>query len=410
MLIALRDGRHPALLGQPTAPSHAAAVGRTGVPPDGRHPPLLGQSTTACRIGAPVAASSPEAATASGAPALPGVPTHAAPLESARSLCSSMSEPATALSLSDDLWLVVLAQLTVTSFADAAAVSCTCRRFAQLVRANALPLVAPLAVAISTARCASDAAFEAEHGPRTAALSAIAAALSLPHIEAAERWACALQRGRCRVSDGSWCAHGLCASVPLGPLPKPGVAALFDAASKGGGGECERTAHVQRALATVLEAVGAPRLALLRWLRLAEPPFGCPRAQLRVGLYYYSGIRALTSGIRDSRNLRAPQPDRGTVARAHAAAGAFGKVVVNVKARDDEAALAGAYLGFMHLDALGVAQCGTAARRCFVAAAQRGSADAADMLRELDAERGWPPHARAPGGAAAVPLALAGSR
>lgn len=304
------------------------------------------------------------------------------------------AERAGAHSLSDDLMLLVLARLAAGSFADVAAVLCTCRRFAQLVRGNALPLVAPLAGAISAARCASAAALEAEGSPRAAALGAIAAALAARRAGAtAETWVRGLQLGPCRVCDGSWCSHGLCMAADFGPRPKPGVAALLEAAAADGGTGKAADA-VGRTLATVLEAVGAPRLALLGWMELAEPPSSCPRAQLRVALHYHSGLQTARElvGAR-----RAPKADRGCAARAHAAVGAFSKVMANERARDDEAALAGTYLGFMHLDALGVPQNDGAARRCFALAAQRGGDDAADMLRELEAERGWPPVTRASG-------------
>ena len=145
------------------------------------------------------------------------------------------------------------------------------------------------------------------------------------------------RRGPCRVADGAWCSHGLCASTPRAPRPKPGVAMLLEAAVEGLGGGA-RACNAACALATVLEAAGAPRLALRQWLALAEPPAACPRAQLRVALHHHSGIRGASE-------LRVARPDRGSTARAHAAASAFGKVGANPHARPEEAALAGTYLG-----------------------------------------------------------------
>ncbi|KAG8462047.1 hypothetical protein KFE25_011497 [Diacronema lutheri] len=295
--------------------------------------------------------------------------------------------------LTDDAVFLLFARLAASSLADLAAASCTCRRLARLARAHAPALLAPLADAVSAARRARPAAHEAEQGARATALAALGAALAPAADEAfADRWMRELQRGPCRVADGAWCSHGLCASTPRAPRPKPGVAMLLEAAVEGLGGGA-RACNAACALATVLEAAGAPRLALRQWLALAEPPAACPRAQLRVALHHHSGIRGASE-------LRVARPDRGSTARAHAAASAFGKVGANPHARPEEAALAGTYLGFMHLDALGLPKCDSAARRCFVAAARLGSVDAAEMLRELDAERGWPPFTRASASAA----------
>jgi hypothetical protein len=274
------------------------------------------------------------------------------------------------------------------ALADAAAVSCTCRRLAKLSRAHAAALCAPLALALSDARRATHASAEAqdECAPCAAARDAVCAVLGA-------QWRVALLRGPCRKADGAWCNHGLCASDHRARA-RPGLSTLFDdACAPAAAGSDASVAAALRASATLLEVLGAPRLALARWQRLAQPPHCCPRALLRVALHFHGGIRGVRALAAGSL---APRSGLGC---AHAAVSSFGRVLASADARDDEAALAGTYLGFMHLDGLGVPQCDAAAWRAFSAAAQRGSADAAEMLCELELSRGWPPSTRASGSA-----------
>jgi hypothetical protein len=236
--------------------------------------------------------------------------------------------------LTDDLLLIVLHELS-GSLVDVAAVSVTCRRLHELVLANANDLCAAQTERLDAARQTVNAALEADTDPRAAPLAAVARALAgepadepslarrgynlagEPSHARAERWVRGLLSGPCRVSDGAWCGHGLCTYRPLGPRARPGLAVLLEAAVAGAtpgtqpgsegtrgagsgtqpGSEVTRGAGTQRqaeragvvasALATMLEAVGAPRLALARWLVLAEQPYSSPRAQLRLALYYH---------------------------------------------------------------------------------------------------------------------------
>ncbi|KAJ1628058.1 hypothetical protein T492DRAFT_1020822 [Pavlovales sp. CCMP2436] len=281
--------------------------------------------------------------------------------------------------LTNDVLLIVLLELSQGSLVDVAAVSVTCRRFHDLCLANACALCAAQAEQLNAARGRVSAALEADPDPRAAPLAAVAV-IAGGAGEPSRAYVRGLQSesGHCRVSSGAHCAHGLCTYRPLGLRARPGLAALLEAAADG---TTPAAGVVAGALATILEAVGVPRLALARWLVLAEQPWGSSRAQLRCALYYHGGIRQIGVG-------------RSSIGRAHAAASAFSKVLANPHANDDEKALAGTYLGSMHLDGLGVSQSTATARAFLTDAAHRGSQDAAEMLVELTSETWWPPDTR----------------
>lgn len=308
--------------------------------------------------------------------------------------------------LDEDTALLVMRAVGARSLADLGAAACTCRRLAALAHEHAAELCAPLAGAIARARLSVEVGRETSADVERRAADAVAEATGDVHFVRA------VQRGPCRVADGAWCAHGHCNARPFGSCrPRPGVVALVGSArrqlraaledasnsplswSASGEQARVRALAAERALivmwATLLEAVGERSAALVSWLGAAEPPHGCARAQLVLGLHYH-GANGGQGGAAGAR------ADARAGARSAAAAISWlSRAALNARAADSEAALAATCVGFIHLDGDGVPVCEPAAREWLSRAARRGGCDASATLRQLDLARGWPPASRA---------------